>query len=64
VLKVVDEVNQALGFDGAMWFVTNVEFREFHDLGRHSTNKVRLLEYFLNGVVGLDDDVVVLEVGA
>ena len=33
VLEVVDEVEQTLGFDGAVWFVTNVEFREFHGLG-------------------------------
>ena len=53
-----------MSFDEAVWFVTNVEFRQFHDSGRHSTSKVRLLEYFLNGVVDLDNDVVVLEVEA
>ena len=64
MLKVVDEVEQPLGFDGAVWFVTNIEFREFHGLGRHPANKVRFLEYFLDGVVGFDYDVVVLEVRA
>jgi len=49
ILKVVDEVEQALGFDGAVWFITDVEFRELHGPGRHSTEKVRLLEDFLVG---------------
>jgi len=60
VLKVIDKVEQALGFDGAVWFITNVEFREFHGSGEHSASKVRLLEYFLKGVVDLDNDVVVV----
>ena len=64
MLKVVDEVEQALGFDGVVRFITNVELREFHNLLRHPANKVRLLEYFLDGVVGLDNDIVVLEVRA
>jgi len=33
VLKDVDEVEQVLGFDGAVWFITNVEFSEFNGLG-------------------------------
>jgi len=64
VLKVVDEVEHALGFDGAVWFLTNVEFKEFHGPRRHSASKVRFFEYFLDVVVDLDSDVVVFEVGA
>ena len=47
-----------------MRFVTNVEFGEFHDLRRHSSDKVGLLEDFLNEVVDFDDDMVVLKVWA
>jgi len=50
MLKVVDEVEQALGFDGVVWFISNVEFREFHGPRRHSAGKVRLLEDFLDWV--------------
>ena len=64
VLKVVDEVEQVLGFDGAVWFITNVEFSEFNGLGWHLADKVRLLKDFLDGIVGLDNDVMVLEIRA
>jgi len=40
----------------------DVEFRKFHSLKRHSSDKVRFLEDFLDGVVGFDNDMVVLEV--
>jgi len=65
VLKVVVKIEQALGFNGAVWFITNVEFREFHDLGRHPTSKVKLLEYtricwWMSGLWRLGRDVSVV----
>jgi len=39
-----------------------VKFGEFYNSGRHSSGKVGLLEDFLDGVIDLDDDMVVLKV--
>jgi len=47
-----------------MGFITDVEFRELHGPGRHSYNKISLLEDFLDEVISLDNNVVVLEVRA
>jgi len=47
-----------------VWFITDVEFRKLNGPGRHSSGKVRLLEDFLDGVICLNNDMVVLEVWA
>ena len=33
VLEVIDKIQETLDFNGAMRFVTNVEFRQLDDLG-------------------------------
>jgi len=33
VLEVIDKIQEALGLNGAMRFVANVEFRQFDGLG-------------------------------
>jgi len=40
----------------------DVKFRKLNGPGRHSFGKVGFLEDFLDGVIGLNNDVVVLEV--
>jgi len=64
LLEVVDEVYEALSFNGAMRFITNVKFGQLNGPGRHSFCHVWFLQYLLNWVIGFDDDVMVLEVWA
>ena len=47
-----------------MRFVTDVEFGQLNDLGRHSSCQVWFVQYLLNWVVGFDNDVMILEVWA
>ena len=64
MLQIVDKVEKELSFDGTVGFITNIKLGQFHGPRRHATNKVRLLEDLLNGVISFDDDGMVLEVGA